>query len=78
MAALASVALKRSRANQRKTNDYERTYHILNEGPGVGTAAKYADIDKMHALVKTHRCTYDQDYKFIVGSLTIQADVLGH
>jgi hypothetical protein len=68
MAALASVTLKRSRAYLRKASDYKRAYRMLNEGSEVGTAAQYADIEKMRALVKPHLYTLDQDYKFIAGS----------
>ena len=68
MAALGSVTLKRSRAFLRKANDYKRAYRMLIDGAGVDAAAQYADIEKMRALVKTHRCTFDQDYKFIAGS----------
>ena len=60
MAALASVTLKRSQAYLRKANDYKRAYRMLNEGSEVGTAAQYADIEKMRALVKSHRCKFDQ------------------
>jgi glucan phosphorylase len=75
---LASVTLKRSRAYLRKASDYKRAYRMLNEGHGVGTAAQYAEIEKMRALVKTHRCTFNQEYKFIAISSIIQADILGH
>ena len=68
MAALGSVTLKRSRAFLRKANDYKRAYRMLIDGAGVGAVAQYADIEKMCALVKTHRCTFDQDYKFIADS----------
>jgi hypothetical protein len=68
MAALASVTLKPSRAYLRKANDYKWAYRMLNEGSEVGTAAQYADIEKMRALVKSHLYTCDQDYKFIAGS----------
>ena len=59
MAALASVTLKRSRAYLHKANDYKRAYRMLNEGSGVGTAVQYAEIEKMRALLKTHRCKFD-------------------
>ena len=59
-------------------NNHERAYRMLNEGSEVGTAAQYADIEKMRALVKTHRFTFNQEYKFIAISSIIQADILGH
>ena len=68
MTALKSVTLRRARAFLRKANDYKRAYRMLIEGAGVVAAALYADIEKMRALVKTHRCTFDQDYKFITRS----------
>ena len=68
MTALKSVTLRRARGFLRKANDYKRAYRMLIEGAGVVAAALYADIEKMRALVKTHRCTFDQDYKFITRS----------
>jgi hypothetical protein len=59
MAALASVTIKGSRVYLRKANDHKRAYRTLNEGSGVGTAVQYAEIEKMRALLKTHRCKFD-------------------
>ena len=61
MTALKSVTLRRSRAFLRKANDYKRAYRMLIDGFGVEAVAQYADIEKMSAIVKNHRCTFDQD-----------------
>ena len=60
--------IKRVRAMQRRSNDYKRSYMLLGGGVGGGGASKvveYADIEKMKKKCKTHRCSLDQDYKFI-------------
>ena len=57
--------IKRVRAMQRKSNDYKRSYLSLDGGDGVADEVEYADIEKMKKECKTHRCTLDQDYKFI-------------
>ena len=68
MAALASVTLRRSQKYLRKANDYKRANRMLIDGPGVEAAAQYADIENMCALVKTHRCTFNQGCLSISGS----------
>jgi hypothetical protein len=40
MTALASVALRRSRAFLRKANDYKRAYRMLIDGFGVEAATQ--------------------------------------
>ena len=60
------LTLSRARAYARKANDYKRSYMAL-DGGAVGEV-EYADIEKMKKKCKTHRCTLDQDYKFIAES----------
>ena len=69
-AALATITTPRSRNFLRKANDYKRAYRILAERgeEGVVAAAEFADIEKIIKQVRAHRCTFDQDYKFIVMS----------
>jgi hypothetical protein len=62
---IASVTLERARRFLRKANDYKRAYRALAAGAGAGKVAEYADIEKMRKQSKAHRCTFDQDYKFI-------------
>ena len=62
------LPIKRVRAMQRRSNDYKRSYMLLGGGVGDGGGSKvveYADIEKMKKNCKTHRCSLDQDYKFI-------------
>ena len=63
--ALLSCNLSLSRKFLRKANDYKRAYRELGEGR-TEAGAVYADIEKLRKECKTHRCTFDQDYKFIV------------
>ena len=65
MEALPAVTLVRARRFLRKANDYKRAYHALSEGAGPKAAAAYADVEKLRKESKSHRCTFDQDYKFI-------------
>jgi hypothetical protein len=65
-AALESVGLSRSRSFLRKANDYKRAYRALNLASGAAAAVAHADIEKMRKLTKAHRCTFDQDRKFII------------
>ena len=69
-AALAAITLARSRCFLRKANDYKRAYRIIAEQGenGAAAAAEFADIEKIRKQVRAHRCTYDQDYMFIVMS----------
>jgi hypothetical protein len=62
---LASVTLERARRFLRRANDYKRAYRALAEGAGAEAVAAYADIEKLRKESKAHRCTFDQDYKFI-------------
>ena len=57
--------IKRVRAMQRRSNDYKRSYLSLGGG---ADEVEYADIEKIKKECKTHRCTLDQDYKFIMDS----------
>jgi hypothetical protein len=52
------------------TTRYKRAYRILAERgeEGAVAAAEFADIEKIRKQVRAHRCTFDQDYKFIVMS----------
>jgi len=67
-AALASVTLARSRKYLRRANDYKRAYREIALGGSAEAAAFYADIEKIKKTCKSHRCTFDQDLKFIVSS----------
>ena len=65
---LLPVTLARARKYLRRVNDYKRAYRELEVGGSVEAAAVYADIQKIKRKCKTHRCTFDQDYAFIVKS----------
>ena len=69
-AALGAITTSRSRCFLRKANDYKRAYRIIAEQgeKGAAAAAEFADIEKIRKQVRAHRCTYDQDYKFIIVS----------
>lgn len=55
------LTIERTRKFQRKANDYKRAYRALTSESEV----EYADIEKMKKTHKTHRSSFDQDYKFI-------------
>ena len=53
---------------QRRCNDYKRTYMKLDAAASDGGESgelEFANIEKIKKECKTHRCTLDQDYKFI-------------
>lgn len=63
------LTLERVRKFNRKARSYKLAYWKLSQGASAGSVAEHADIEKMTKVSKAHRCTFDQDYKFVsVGS----------